>query len=61
MLAIRSRSSLRCSLSGMGTSVKLVGDAGCSTSLFDLIGIGNLCVMTWIVRTPAEKMSSLSE
>ena len=51
----------RRSSSRTGTVFSPVGDEGSSMTISPSVGAGNVRVMIWMIRTPAENVSSLSE
>ena len=56
-----SMSFFRRSISRMGTIISPAGDEASSTTISASVGAGNVRVMIWMIRTPAENVSSLSE
>ena len=56
-----SMSFFRRSSSRTGMTFSPKGDEGSATTISASVGAGNVRVMIWMIRTPAENMSSLSE
>ena len=56
-----SMSFFRRSISMMGTIISPAGDEGSSMTISASVGAGNVRVMIWMIRTPTENVSSLSE
>ena len=56
-----SMSFFRRSNSRTGMTFSPKGDEGSSTTISASVGAGNVRVMIWMIRTPAENVSSLSE